>query len=383
MNLRPELSPVDGVIHGDNLALLNAASVATSMASLLAAEPIFFETGDQYILIPPSPNNSRTTILYNVAKAQLLVISQGMIAYGNVAAILTSWSQTVSPQQSANCYQAAAQIILAAVPTGVVTSWQSITLIGHSFGGATVHWLAKLMRAMITPPNYLYYYTYGSPKAEVRGGNFGYASLQPRELYQIGDPVPALPPGPEDLDNVWLLCGVPLARKWATWFHLFSQLLLEQTGEVTPFAGRVRHSDPGLIFTLSSWLSGATCFGSDNHSLASYTQYVSLIGPALVATPLPATVLDRSPPPATASHTLTAIRDTAVHTGSVTVEANMPAVVAAIQESVPTVPEARFYGRQHGRVHAIYYQGELITYARTERAQRAIVRRLNLGLAPM
>jgi hypothetical protein len=382
MNLRPEVSPVDSVIHGDNMALLVAASAATSMATLMAAEPVFFEVGDQYIVIPPSANISRTTIVYNVAKAQLLIISQGMSNLGNVAAILATWSNTQSPQQSNNVWNLAAQYVIAQIPVGIVTAWQSITLIGHSFGGATCHWLAKLLRVQIVPTAYVFCYTYGSPKSEVRGGNYGYNQIAERCVKAVGDPVPGLPPGPGEMGNVWMLCGVPTARLWANWFHFITQLFLAQDGRMFPVSSDAFVPDPTFVFTLTSWISGTNAFGSPNHALSAYQGLVALMTPALVRSSLPTTVIDRSPAPDTSQSYLVRTRNVTVAAAAAANDAAPEAAVAGIVTNVPTVPGTRFHGRQHGRVHAVYYGTALITYVRTERVQRRMVRRLNLTVTP-
>lgn len=359
--------------------LLNAVSPSTSAPQAKTALAQYSDPDDQVIYFPSGPANTKTFLVVNLAKRQLTVISLGIDGTTQIPALLASWTGTTTPDQAGNVFNAAALLFVASVPTSLVGSWLSVVLVGHSYGGAQMHWMAKLLRGT-TDINggTLFVYTYGAPKEEVRGGQFGSSGIYYRRMFTSQDPVPKLPPGPGDMGSVWVLVGVPTARKWERWFHWWQGYFINSDGSMGLSDNSATLQNQAFVLTLASWISGGTAFGSPDHSLLSYTQFALAIPNALIARRLTSGTTSGGSWEPTPVRVLQGLRAEQVATIALNADANRADTAAGIQSGIQIVPGTRYRGERIQGEQWVLYGDQLVIPVRTLRARRALVRYLNL-----
>lgn len=384
MNLLPEVAPTDGPLHRQNIAILQGCLVSTTIQQLASQCPGIFVVSDVYFAQQSFPLTPLFTVVVDQNSLTLLIVLNGMVNFDKIPACINGWANpNFNSDGSIYPYQTAANLIATGIPgLPAGRSWNEVRIIGHSYGGAVAMWLMAIVPS-VGLRTLMRTYTYGAPKPS-QGFSWHPDYLRnTRRVFNSNDPVPNLPLSYDDMSNLWVLTGVPTARQWTRWTQPCSGLTQIGTPGLVPAQAPTFGSLPGLIFTLTGWLSGIGAFGNDSHSLNSYAAYVAGIPFAIAPSPAPATVPTPRHTPEPTAVQLRQAQSTAIAAVTQTVSASPNDTVVGIQSGVAIVAGERFYGRKIGRQHVIYYAGEVITYTRTEREQRAMVRRLNLGLSPI
>jgi hypothetical protein len=381
VHLYYEQSPIDGRVHQQNVALLQAALIGVNLPSFSAQYPGTFEPSDQYALTPGGSLLPRMTVIQSGTSSELLIVLNGMQAYDKVAAVVTGWSDpSFNNDGSIYPYETAAILLARVLPNnGPGFRWGNVTIIGHSYGGAVAMHLAELVPGVGENTD-LKIYTYGAPKHTVRANHGGQFVTDTRRVFLATDPVPCMPLGPSDASNIWALFGVPTARSWARWRHNSSGLIFG-TGYVTlqPAPNPPYQDSWSLYFSLAGWVTGTNCFGNAKHTLSEYYAAMVSVPLVTVATQSPETVSANNPI-AVHSAVYAQNREAAeVQIGN-TVAANPSAAVIGILSGTPQIPGQRFYGRRVGTEQRIYYDGEIVSFARTLRQRRSLVRALNASI---
>lgn len=378
MNLRPELSPIDGTVHSDNLALLTACLNSSTYEQLQLAEPLFFPDNNSYILLIAGDKFTRTTIVYQQLGNEILIVVNGINGTQQIQAVLDSWVSTTGPDQTGNIYAQAALYIISQLPANPSGGWNRITLIGHSFGGAVCHWLTTLLVGNLqSHPEGIFCYTYGAPKETVTGGGFSQTNTYYRRVISLADPVPSLPPGPTNMGSVWTVTGIPTARDWATWRHAYQSYIVGSDGIMQTHAGDPFIANVGFILSLASWISGSTAFGSESHSLAFYTSRLATVIPAPRPTLIPATTRETTRVPSLTANEMNIVREQAIVNVANAVQAAPGDTALGILTGIPRVAGARFTGGRFNGQPYVFYNGQPLVPSKTLRTRRALVRYLN------
>jgi pimeloyl-ACP methyl ester carboxylesterase len=381
MNLRPEVSPIDGVLHAENVQILQGCSAATTMAGLRQRCPGLFRDDDLYDVVNSSSLLPKTTIIRNQSQRAILYVLNGMVNYDKVQACLDGWDNpNIGGNGLTYPYETAARDLLYTtyVPGGN-PSWLSVRIIGHSYGGAVAPYLASRL-SYVRQETDMKIYTYGAPKPSTNLHWRGAITNNTRRVFLIGDPVPLLPLNYQDMASLWALVGVPLARRWSEWNQLCTGLTVTDQAQMVVSEYPRRDDSPFRFSTLAAWLTGVRAFGADTHSLDAYYRAMAVVPAVTQYNPAPTTERIRGQ---SAYVTTQEIERTRViqqiQMGNETA-ADPIAAVASIQQNVVLLKGVKYHGARWGGVHAIYYNDDIVGVTRTLRLRRAIVRRLNMGL---
>lgn len=381
MILPQERAPTDGPLHYQMVNLLQFAQQSNTLLQLQSYAPQIFNGTEFGQLIPSGPLLPRTWIVWDATTKSLLIMMQGMINNDKVGACLAGWND---PLYAGNGYlypySEAARQIIALMPafTGL-QPWNEVRIIGHSYGGAVAPWVADTMLG-IGNQTQLKIYTYGAPKPSLRAAFSATTTRATRRVFNALDPVPLLPLSYDELGQLWTITGVPLARRWSRWGQSESGLADVSSGNLTPLNNPIFQPVAGPIFTLVTWMIGTQAFGADRHSLGSYITLMNAIGAPEVTTTLPETM--RVHNHRTAPTAVQLQEEEAMNLGAVgqVVAANQRDAMIGIQAGVPQVAGEIFHGRVVNGQQAIIYDGDVVTYVKTRRARRALVRKLNRNL---
>jgi len=193
---------------------------------------------------------------------QFLYFASGPINYGPMSTSAQYWS--------------AANVIGDRMIADGVDLSKPITLVGHSYGGATATVLAAQIR-YANPTADLQLVTFGAPRA---GDSRLYALTDPLpqvNLAAVNDPVSALPPQGYELYPWFLVAPSPLYNQWATMAKPRSTLILSADGALVP-------GDPALVTAGSTWSAIQAALAAD--PLPTYfTHLMGFYAAALKATP--------------------------------------------------------------------------------------------------
>lgn len=381
MNLYFETSPIDGRVHQQNISILMAGAVGNTLATFSAQYPGVFAPTDIYSFLPGTPVNPRTTIVWDPVNVKnLLIVCNGMESGDKVPALISGWSQNQPSANPVYPFEVAAQSIALAVPNpGAGSGYNNITIIGHSYGGAVAHFLARYIPGIASYTN-VKIYTYGAPKPMPFASRAGLREINFRRVFLATDPVPCLPLGPDDASNVWSLFGVPTARNWARWRQMVTGLIFG-TGLVTlTEAGNPPYADSWrFVLSMASWITGTNAFGNANHSLAAYYTAMVAVPAVTIPNPHPITAPERAPvPPTTLRLQENANLAQAQQAGTIAVDPHGAA--RGIASGIPLVPGLRYHGQKRGADQVVIYNGNIIAYTKNRRARRALVRQLNKTL---
>jgi hypothetical protein len=381
MNLLSEVSPVDGSLHQENLTLLNLLAAASNQTVLIALLGARLVTGDNLLLLVSSGSSTKAFIVMNPTLKQLTVVIGGMDSFFSQASlVLQSWADTDTPGTGQFCYQNAANFIASQVSITAPGGYQSLRIIGHSYGGATAPWLPSFLQSNLASGALIQVYTYGAPKPWPSAADVTVPGTFNRRVFQNLDPVPSLPVSPSDVGSLWAYVGVPLARKWGKWSHNYSGLTFDGTGGMRVADNAAIAGSPTLFFTsLVSWLTSINCFAADAHSLASYTNAVNIVRPAPRPTSAPQTERVRRAPDPTVAE-VTRQRDEELAVIAMNTATNPRDAATGIQSGIPLVPGVRYRGIVVGGVNWVYYGDTPVIPTRTRRTRRALVRYLNRSL---
>jgi hypothetical protein len=385
MLLRMENSPGDGEVHRRNVGFLGAASVATDLPTFIAlcGYQSQFDGAEQYFFFPGGPVNPRATMIGDDRTKELLIVLNGMENGDKVQACLNGWSNPVyGGPLVLYPYETAAIAITGGRPSpGIGSRWETLRVVGHSYGGACASYVANLI-SDVSETCDIKVYTYGAPKSNVGQRRPERITSNTRRVFIHTDPVPQLPITHTDLAALWVLVGTSTARAWSEWRHEVTGLSLPNPSSTalvpTAFSsGEV--NGPLGVFSLATWLTGTTAFGADAHSLRSYQTFVNLIA-ATSRTTAPATQVDRTPVDRPSRHRLETEQAVALAETHQAIAANPQAAAIGIQSGVPIVPGVRYRGLRIRGVHTILYGDTVVESVGTLRVRRAVVRQLNRGL---
>jgi pimeloyl-ACP methyl ester carboxylesterase len=380
MQLRQEESPVDGTVHQQNISLLLSASTATTQTAFGNGYPGFYSPGDNYTYVASGITNPRATIIWDEAVQNIVIILNGMQNFDKVQQLIIGWADPSAAGTSVYCYpfENGAVALLNSIPVKPPGfNWQSVTIIGHSYGGAVAPWLAYHMNGISSNTN-LKIYTYGAPKPSVNQIFGEQIVTNTRRVFQASDPVPCMPLGNGDASNVWAIQGVPTARAWARWRQYCSGLMAYPVLDGLAPADNPPYADNwSFFFSFASWVTGLNCFGAANHSLTSYYTAMLQVPAPPAPSRQPAT---GGPPPQ--PHSLSAVQ---IESRQAVAQAQLATVVASnpngaslqAAANIPQVAGARFYGRRVNGVQTVLYNGEVVTTVGTLRVRRAVVRQMN------
>lgn len=378
MLLVSERSPVDGELHQQNIALLNALQAAPDLATLRFYLRTVAETDDTLQLLPSSGGLTKTFIVSNPVRNQLTICVGGMDnTFAQVSRCLDTWASASAGPNAFNTYQEAAGTIAASVPP-IAGGWNDVRIIGHSYGGAVSMWLPlQIPVAKLNNPGIKQIYTYGAPKAFNQGADFISGAFVVRRCFQNNDPVPSLPVGSSDVGSVWPYVGVSTARAWNRWTQKVSGLAFDGQGHMLASSNPTLSAQPTLFYlTLASWLSGVNCFAADGHSLASYTQACAIVFVAPTFTSAPVTQRIRRAPDPTVQE-VTRQRDEELAIIGTNVSANPGGAAVGIQSGIVLTTGVRYRGVKISGVNWVVYGDQLVTPTKTLRSRRALVRYLN------
>jgi len=382
MNLVDETSPINGETHSDNLVLLIAAKNAVTPAALRTMAPAFFNGTEVYTLMPATTTMPKTWVIQDVVTNEALIILCGMTFVGQADAVLASWAQADAEATDANVFELAARQVLAGIPYPFITAVTKVRIVGHSFGGAVGAWItAKLWDDPFGVRDMLCY-TYGAPKPGYERAMLYTVRQKFRRVFLANDPVSALPPAWSNMNSLWALVGVPLARKWSRWDHSVSGLGVEN-GEM--YATWFSNQDAGnyrFYLTIADWVFGTTAFGSDNHTLEAYQRALATVPNVGVRNAQPETTYRPTHGALPTAVVMEAAQGVAIATQAFNTAGNITGTVATIQQTVTLQPGVRYRGAYANGTPAVYYGEQFVTFARTTRVRRAIVRRLNRNLIP-
>jgi pimeloyl-ACP methyl ester carboxylesterase len=381
VNLHQETSPIDGAVHRQNLAILAAAASVSTRQDFVASLPDLFSLSDLYVFQAGTNLLPRATCVRNNGTNDVLIVLNGMQNYDKVQACLTGWADPsynndglVYPYGSAA--NSLLNFILLPLPGQV---YDSVTIIGHSYGGAVASHLATFL-PQVGQLTRLRVYTYGSPKVRPSASYPARVAQATRRVFQNGDPVPLLPLSYDNLSQLWQVCGVGTAREWSRWQQPFSGLAVSLDGTMVP------QQDPGFthsngpIFTLASWMTSSDAFGAVPHSLDSYQSVMRQVPAVTVPTPAPQTNRTHSVSPTPRLMDLQASQQQAIQRAQALVMADPMQAVRQIIANVVPVPNERYRGAVRGGENVVLYNGAIVAYSKTRRLRRALVRDLNRSL---
>jgi pimeloyl-ACP methyl ester carboxylesterase len=381
MLILPEISPVDGPLHQQNMTLLNALNTAPDVATLRTLLGGLIEAADVLTLLPSAGSTTKTFVLTNTPRAQLVIVCGGMDStFVQANSCLQSWEATVLSPPAYNTFLVAAAGIASGVPL-LGGGYSNVRLIGHSYGGAVAMMLPNRLGPIISNAysSAFQIYTYGAPKPTNDLNLVANTGFQVRRVFQNTDPVPSLPLSSKDVGSLWMYVGVPLARSWNRWTQGVSGLYFSG-GTLLQASNPNTAATPTLLYlSLLRWLTSINAFGADVHSLASYTQAVTYVEPAPTFTPAPATVRIRRLPDATVQE-LTIQRDEQIAVVAVNNSANPQAAANGVQSGIVLKPGVRYRGIKVQGVPWVFYGDQPVIPTRTLRTRRALVRYLNRTL---
>lgn len=381
MNLRTEYSPIDGLLHSENLLILQSALLATTRDQLGQRAPGIFAPTDLYNMVASSSLLPKMTVVRDYYERKLLIVLNGMSGFDKVQACLTGWANAgVTGDGFLYPYQSAAQALYSSIfSPGAGQVWDSVRIIGHSYGGAVAMHLAGQVPNVGRQTD-MKMYTYGAPKPGLRASWRTDLIENTRRVFLTGDPVPKLPISHEEMASLWTLVGVPLARKWSEWDQPCSGLAPLPTNTLVVQNNPLYVPTFTFYITLAGWATGISAFGSDQHTLDAYERALAVIPAVSAPNPFPSTYRTHRSHTMPTANQLDTERQVAIIQAA-EVPAQDPAqAVIGIRAGIQIQQGEIFHGAVRSGVNAIIYNGDIVQFVRTRRLRRAMVRALNRSL---
>jgi len=224
-----ELAAIQHILY------LDAAAAALALSNLLGPDSTVSFVAD-------SPTSSFSGSLIGISPTQVVVMSSGTTNQQQYAFQFlygaTGPTDYGTYSTNAQWFANAAELNTRMTAAGVDLS-KPITLVGHSYGGATVNVLAaQILQA--NPTANLQILTTGTPRS---GDQRLYDLIETRPTVNIvadGDPVASIPPVGVELYPFFLFAPAPLYAQWSTIAKPRSVLMID-------IDGNLREGNPYLL----------------------------------------------------------------------------------------------------------------------------------------
>ena len=186
---------------------------------------------------------------------QIVTAALGPVNFGQFATSPTWWNN--------------ATVLDSRASAAGVDPTKPLLIVGHSYGGASGSVLAGRY-AFGGRPGSVSLLTYAMPKpGDGRLANLLRETPQ-THIAAIGDPVPWLPPGPQDFLPVPIAVPATYVHGWGRWVRPHGQLQLDSQGAVQPWA-------PGLLAYLDSYAATAYAILATPWALPSFHEIKTYI----------------------------------------------------------------------------------------------------------
>jgi pimeloyl-ACP methyl ester carboxylesterase len=379
MNLIPRNSMLNGDLHRQNIELLQASAVSTTLLGMRARAPGIFDGTEGFNQVLSGPVIPRATFIADRPRNALVILLNGMEGFDKVSACITGWIDDGS-SVAANCspYGLAATMLLPFIPNpNPGPGWQFVRIIGHSYGGAVGVWLAKQFPNLANF-NTLELYTYGSPKPSRGDFGAGRVDSETVRVFNVLDPVPRLPYSSlRDHGQLWEIVGVPTARGWSRWFQTSTGFAVDSTGAMYQQEVPNPQNPVAFYLTLAAYLSSNVAFGNDNHSLASYASLLASTPGVAVQQSFPRSSHTHTDSSRPTTNELNLDRAEALAIAGGATNADPAGALQGILSGTQLIEGERFHGTQSDGYQRVVYNGEIVATVATRRLRRALVRRLN------
>lgn len=379
MQLYRERAPNDPLKHVQNLALIDAVSTADTRDDFIARFADTLDRNDTWQYIPGGGNNSPTVVIYR--GDSILFIGRGMVNYNNVPTLVANWTLPfwdAATRGMGGAFVRAFQAIADQCLALKLGTWRNITLIGHSYGGATAHVGHALMRRYNRDAN-IDSWSYGAPRFALDEGIREWRGAAVYRIWNDLDPVVRIPPHTAEAP----LLMAPLAPATRAGMNLQIQpvggLAIDRQGRYIPVSAGAA---PVIVHPLAlpAWLAGVNAFGSAQHDLATYIgragRSVGNPDNAQPARPPARGDLQRAPSPRESHELLReALQETGIQNGQ-----DLKAYARAILAAQVLIAGLVFHRYTQYGVRCITYNGEVVGVTDGKRMQKKLLHILNLML---
>lgn len=373
----------DGRQHRYNMTFLAAVALGGDGPTFKTRISPWAQATDEVYIIPSSDSATRTYILWDPIQLRAVITSIGIEGTTQVPAIIAGWEARYARGEDISPYETAARSVYDTLRFQTAGDPLLTRCIGHSFGGAMCYWLDLLLAEYRAADCVSTVWTYGAPRPTIRGRAPRQRATEYVRVFLRDDPVPRLPPTTDEIDDVWVITGVPTARAWQRWYQPIGGYQLNPEGSFFPSTHPRERIQGEFIWSLAGWVSGSSAFGAATHPLSVYNSAVQLMDTVETATEgseggggdysLP-------PPPVLRTAEIEASRDTALAELAVRTDYNRGDAARGVITGIPIVQGTRFRGIMVGGKPWVYYGDKPVLICRTKRTRRALVRRLNATL---
>lgn len=389
MKIRAVTSQVDGEKHRENMRLIRWVVDSNSANDFRGLAGDLVQDTDNVIWQGSTDLGSKTILVADQARKNLLVVAMGSQGNDNRDALVNAFRTAPNRSEgSAAPYWEGSASPMNCIDTTLSGVYDTVTLVGHSYGGAMMMALNLRLRLAQDVPH-LYTYTYGTPRYGYRTFGNRWANQWIAQVYASFDPVVLIPPTrAEDIlfdQYVGLISPLTFVRVRAnldnyyspmSWYNLSSLA----PGVMTPttLAGAVVRA---IDSPVSLWLSGHDAFGAAAHSLSHYTSLLSLVPVVDMPSRTPMTVPIASPRAPRPSQAVVnrQISEALVQAGIKT-ELNVESAIQQTQEAIVNVPNVIYRKTRIGKFRTISYAGQMVLVCKGKRDQKRICRSLNKNL---
>lgn len=386
MLLLPRTSEIDGAKHRQNLQILSWAKDSTDALAFKSLMAGTFQAFDEYWLIAATATSPKAFVVKNKVEDQLLVVCCGANGDQQIQALIDAFrTPPVLGGRAAEPYNTAALWIKQATLNDPGRTWDEITLIGYSYGGATALALASWFYREETTER-IYTYTYGSPKYGHKSlGNFwrGWIVIN---VVNYNDPIPSLPPTftEDTVFNLYVRAGV------TTWGPAAANNTSDYTSPMTYY----RLVNNGLFLSssqipainrfplpITQWLLSDDFLGSQEHSLGGYIAAMSRVGaiefPSFQPQAIPSASVNA--PRLTQAEKTRQTRQ-ALQSAGLTTATDPQRAIVQTQQAIISQRGIFFRRGRIGKVPTVTYNGMIVLVCRGIRDQKKIVKQLNKNL---
>jgi len=255
-----------GLWHAQRLNSFNAINPAVHFDAVVSAElPEGFASG----FIPAT--TAFPAVYWGGSRARKVIYLDGCRSALQANAFMNGYDNGYGPTNTMgrqDYLREAVQQLNARLAQGHFGTPEYVDLVGYSLGGSVaVRWAFDLRQASSAWK--LKVFTYGSPRS-LNSDHIRVLDRTPIIRYMNSDdPVPLIPPRPNDVPALAILNPLLTNLRWCTFYHVQGGAALYPNGNIADVA---LPSDASINATasLATWLAGFTQQANGPHTLQSY-----------------------------------------------------------------------------------------------------------------
>lgn len=386
MDLEPIVSEINGTKHRQNLGFLLAARACNDAPSFRNMYRASIADADTVAMVPSGPTNPKTFVVGDHTNRRLLVVIGGMDNDLQRDAILTALrTQPPDGGRGAPPYDNGVAAILPYTNFGGPGTWDEITIIGHSYGGAVAMCLASRFYVTYDTPN-VWTFTYGAPKYGLSTlANFWRGSSVVN-VVNTDDPIAGFPPSFSDDPVFCLLVGTggfsntfAGTRNSDLWKAPMTKYLVRDSRFIQTSTDNFLANKHPLPVT--AWLLSQDWFGAVSHTLDGYVGAIANVpaveAPSIQPHTVPAASVNA--PRMTEVQMSQEVRRSLQSAGLQTAT-DVDLAVRQTQAAIISIRGTYYTRARFHKVPVVKYDGQIVLVCKGVRDQKKIVKQLNKTL---